>query len=422
MSPLRYLLKGSVAAHWRQAPTGFVPVRSYTRHDPELPDAMTLGEATVGALKRMLREGAEGGKWAAQVVRNLLQAGKITGEQVEDTFGNGRMPSIAEQGLRRKPEVYQALVNRTEAGYRAFLEALGLGEGLVKAHVKAHQRKTKTGLLVRVRDYDNRRQKKVKDPGVGAFNARVTQAASDLGERNLKERVAYLEDLWGKDRDAFVGLVVAYWNEPKVWKCFTDYGDEGPPAIRLWQNKELLHLGVNLTGMFRLRYRDEVRDWAPSRFFEPKTIAQAATRQWVDGSRSFGAYLLGLAARDAASVRGEMPPRYDHQRGYDKAARLLEGTLFLRRTRTAVQEMRKEAQSVFQPGDYTLYRGVKQVRTRSCALESWSDDQEIAEGFDGGGVLQEELDPERILTWHDSQWWGGDGSEHEYVLLGERAA
>lgn len=418
MKPMRYLLKGTVAAHWRHAGHGsFVPIRGYTRHDPALPDALPVDGGTVGILKRWLRQGEEGGRKAAAAILRLLREGKITREQIEDTFGNARMPTIAEQGLRRKPEVYEAMVNRTEDGYRVFLETLGI-EGMAKAHVKAHARRTPKGGMTRVRDYEDRRLKRDRD--AAAMLDKISDAAREFSWKTEHEQIATLEALWNKDRDAFVGFVVGCWHTNRVWRCFEDDTPEPASLRSSWKRQDVRALGVQLSDMFRGRFLREVDSRSPSWLFEPKTIAQAATRQWTEGSRSFGAYLLGLAARDASGADWALPSRHEHHEASRDAAKLLEGTLFYRRTCQAIRAMRKEARAAHQPGDYTLYRGVRQVHARACTLESWTDDFETAESFDGGGVLQKELDPDDILTWHSSSWWGGDSSEHEFVLLGER--
>lgn len=149
-----------VHAHLLRTAAGMVFRREHerTEHAPKIADEALLGGVPARAVLGMIYQGAEGGKQAARHVGEALAEGRVTRDQVTDTFGNARFRFAPLRFL--KPEVGEGLSARAEAGYRAFLGALGL-EGdlpsLAKAHIQAHESHSKLGTVFPVREHEDRR-------------------------------------------------------------------------------------------------------------------------------------------------------------------------------------------------------------------------------------------------------------------------
>lgn len=363
------------------------------------------------------------------MVQGWVQAGKVSPEEVQDTFGNARMPTLVEQELRRKPEVYQAIVNRTEAGYRAFLEGLGLHEGFAKARVRAHARRTPSGGVAQVRAYIDKRTKKPEKQGsLTGLSASERAAIAGRAQAHWEKlrtrkgpakRAAYLEKVWESDPDAVIALVVG--NEPdEAIEHAIDLGQH------YWKkHKNVPELLARLNFMF----------WQPSRktrtpptmqnIFDPLRIGRAMTLDWQDSSRSLGAHLLGRAAAREHGVEWVFPTPLREQTNAELAKTLVASkSRFVEQVHVVARRMRAEARRRLAGNgkEKMLYRGVRSIHTRACTLESWTPDPGIARDFDGAGLLRRAVATAAVLTWHGSAYWGGNGDELEYVLLGEKAA
>ena len=106
------------------------------KQPPKIPDTQLFDSFTTKDFTSWIKQGPEGGRRAARVLLWALKEGIVTRRQIEDTFGNARMPTTGETRMRmRKPEIGEAMSHRQDDGYAAFLRELGLSKARPVLHL-----------------------------------------------------------------------------------------------------------------------------------------------------------------------------------------------------------------------------------------------------------------------------------------------
>lgn len=93
-----------------------------TEHEPKIGMNQRLGGMLAQHILSLLQQGVDGGKKAAKYVKQALDAGEVSVNQIEDTFGNAIMGFTNYR--YRKPEIGEPLQKQAQAGYDAFKQEL----------------------------------------------------------------------------------------------------------------------------------------------------------------------------------------------------------------------------------------------------------------------------------------------------------
>lgn len=145
-----------------------------------------------------------------------------------------------------------------------------------------------------------------------------------------------------------------------------------------------------------------------------KAIDFDAVDEWVDSSNTRGSVGLKFGAKQEFGLEGVPFVRSPY--AYSAAE--------LRGARQTARRMYDKTQAEFKRRKIKtirLYRGINKEYTHQGAIESWTDDRSIAEGFSGtsGKVLVEDVPVSRILNGTEMEHWhnGAAGEEGEWLVM-----
>lgn len=146
---------------------------------------------------------------------------------------------------------------------------------------------------------------------------------------------------------------------------------------------------------------------------------------WFNSSRGITANLMQTYLQESLGIKNTFLyyETEDDEKLFNNVIDFLYKTELEQWLKNSLHKMYEHSQSEFRKDkikSVKLYRGVKQRYNVASVCESFTDDQEVANGFDGHSIIEQEIPVERIFMHYNNRYWNGRSDEFEYIVINDK--